>query len=95
MTETLASMIADPASPSADPALGAERSQRILVYCTKGPGARSLLAAQTLKGMGYEGVEVLGVRGVEGARRRPDGLAGGRASGRGRPRSGELTEQSH
>jgi rhodanese-related sulfurtransferase len=29
------------------------------VYCTKGPGARSLLAAQTLKGMGYENVEVL------------------------------------
>ncbi len=30
------------------------------MYCTKGPGARSLLAAQTLKSMGYERVEVLG-----------------------------------
>jgi rhodanese-related sulfurtransferase len=51
---------ADPASPVADPALSAGRSGRILVYCTKGPGARSLLAAQTLAGMGYESVEVLG-----------------------------------
>lgn len=51
---------ADPASPAADPALSADRTARILVYCTKGPGARSLLAAQTLKGMGYEHVEVLG-----------------------------------
>ena len=34
-------------------------SVRILVYCTKGPGARSLLAAQTLTSMGYEYVEVL------------------------------------
>jgi rhodanese-related sulfurtransferase len=50
---------ADPASPSADPALNSERSERLLVYCTKGPGARSLLAAQTLKSMGYERVEVL------------------------------------
>jgi rhodanese-related sulfurtransferase len=51
---------ADPASPAADAALSAERSARILVYCTKGPGARSLLAAQTLGSMGYERVEVLG-----------------------------------
>jgi rhodanese-related sulfurtransferase len=51
---------ADPASPVADPALLAGRSGRILVYCTKGPGARSLLAAQTLTSMGYERVEVLG-----------------------------------
>jgi rhodanese-related sulfurtransferase len=51
---------ADPASPTADPALSADRTARILVYCTKGPGARSLLAAQTLEGMGYERVEVLG-----------------------------------
>ena len=51
---------ADPASPSADAALSADRSARILVYCTKGPGARSLLAAQTLRSMGYEHVEVLG-----------------------------------
>ena len=51
---------ADPASPVADSTLNEGRSERILVYCTKGPGARSLLAAQTLAGMGYERVEVLG-----------------------------------
>lgn len=51
---------ADPASPAADPALNAARSERILVYCTKGPGARSLLAAQTLSSMAYGKVEVLG-----------------------------------
>lgn len=51
---------ADPTSPAADSALSADQSARILVYCTKGPGARSLLAAQTLSGMGYERVEVLG-----------------------------------
>lgn len=51
---------ADPASPTADPALSSDRTARILVYCTKGPGARSLLAAQTLRGMGYDRVEVLG-----------------------------------
>jgi rhodanese-related sulfurtransferase len=51
---------ADPASPAADAALSSDFSARILVYCTKGPGARSLLASQTLKSMGYERVEVLG-----------------------------------
>lgn len=51
---------ADPASPGADAALSADRSARILLYCTRGPGARSLLAAQTLTNMGYERVEVLG-----------------------------------
>jgi rhodanese-related sulfurtransferase len=56
----LLEMRADPASPVADPALSADPSGRILVYCTKGPGARSLLAAQTLAGMGYGNVEVLG-----------------------------------
>jgi rhodanese-related sulfurtransferase len=51
---------ADPASPVADAALSSDLSARVLVYCTKGPGARSLLASQTLASMGYEGVEVLG-----------------------------------
>jgi rhodanese-related sulfurtransferase len=51
---------ADPASPAAEAALIADPLARILVYCTKGPGARSLLAAQTLKSMGYPHVEVLG-----------------------------------
>jgi len=50
---------ADPASPVADSALTGARSARILVYCTKGPGFRSLLSAQTLMQMGYENVEVL------------------------------------
>ena len=50
---------ADPASPAADPSLSAERSARVLVYCTEGPGARSLFAARTLMDMGYENVDVL------------------------------------
>lgn len=51
---------ADPASPGADAELSADRAARILVYRTKGPGARSLFASQTLTSMGYERVEVLG-----------------------------------
>jgi rhodanese-related sulfurtransferase len=51
---------ADPASPVADEKLSGDQSGRVLVYCTKGPGARSLLAARTLAGMGYGNVEVLG-----------------------------------
>ena len=51
---------ADPASPGADAELSADRAARILVYCTRGPGARSLFASQTLASMGYERVEVLG-----------------------------------
>ena len=51
---------ADPASPAADATLSGDRSARIVVYCTKGPGARSLLAAQTLSNMGYDRIEVLG-----------------------------------
>jgi rhodanese-related sulfurtransferase len=50
---------ADPASRGADAHLSADRSAKILVYCTRGPGARSLFAAQTLRSMGYEHVEVL------------------------------------
>jgi rhodanese-related sulfurtransferase len=51
---------ADAAAPSADATLSAGISKRIILYCTKSPGARSLLAAHTLKNMGYESVEVLG-----------------------------------
>ncbi|HEY2535891.1 MAG TPA: rhodanese-like domain-containing protein [Solirubrobacteraceae bacterium] len=51
---------ADAQAPSTDATLSADRSKRIVLYCTKGPGARSLLAAQTLRNMGYENVEVLG-----------------------------------
>src|SRR4029077_19233223 len=50
---------ADADAPSADATLSAGRSKRIILYCTKSPGARSLLAAQTLRKMGYESVEVL------------------------------------
>lgn len=52
-------MLADPASPAAGPALFANRSERIVVYCAKSPGARALLASQTLATMGYEHVEAL------------------------------------
>ena len=52
-------MRADPGSPVADSALTDLQSERILVYCTKGPGFRSLVSAQTLASMGYENVEVL------------------------------------
>ena len=51
---------ADPASPSAHPELSTGQTDRILVYCTKGPGFRSLVSAQTLRSMGFENVEVLG-----------------------------------
>ena len=50
---------ADPASPSADAALSSDLSARVLLYCAKAPGARSLLAARTLASMGYTCVEVL------------------------------------
>jgi rhodanese-related sulfurtransferase len=50
---------ADPASPSAEATLAGNRSGRILVYCTKAPGARSLLAGETLTTMGFDRVEVL------------------------------------
>ena len=51
---------ADAQAPSADATLAAGKSKRIILYCTKSPGARSLLAAQTLQNMGYDSVEVLG-----------------------------------
>ena len=50
---------ADPASPVTLPALSDDLSGRVLVYCTKAPSARSVLAAQTLASMGYENVEAL------------------------------------
>jgi rhodanese-related sulfurtransferase len=46
-------------SPVADPQLTERQAGRVLVYCTKGPSARSLLAAQTLMRLGYEDVAVL------------------------------------
>lgn len=53
-------MRADAGSPVADSSLCSDPGARILVYCTKDPGARSLLSAQTLGTMGYRSVEVLG-----------------------------------
>jgi rhodanese-related sulfurtransferase len=46
-------------SPVADPRLAEQRDARILVYCTKSPSARSLLAAQTLTQLGYSNVAVV------------------------------------
>jgi rhodanese-related sulfurtransferase len=51
---------ADPNSPAKDESLSANPSARVLLYCTKNPSARSLLAAQTLSRMGYERAQVLG-----------------------------------
>jgi rhodanese-related sulfurtransferase len=45
---------ADPSSPTAMPELVSHREARILVHCNT--GARALLAAQTLKKMGYPNV---------------------------------------
>jgi rhodanese-related sulfurtransferase len=50
---------ADPGSPARDPGLSSDPSARILVYCTKAPSARSVLAAHTLISMGYDHVEAL------------------------------------
>ena len=50
---------ADPNAPSADAALSSSHASRVLLYCTRAPGARSLFAAQTLTEMGFEQVEVL------------------------------------
>jgi rhodanese-related sulfurtransferase len=50
---------ADPDSPATDPALSANKDARVVVYCLKAPGARSLLAAQTLARMGYSNVAAM------------------------------------
>ena len=50
---------ADPESPVADHALSANKDARVVVYCLKAPGARSLLAAQTLGTMGYSNVAAM------------------------------------
>jgi rhodanese-related sulfurtransferase len=50
---------ADPESPVTDPALSANKDARVVVYCLKAPGARSLLAAQTLGRMGYTNVAAM------------------------------------
>ena len=50
---------ADPESPATDPALSADKDARVVVYCLKAPGARSVLAAQTLGSMGYSNVAAM------------------------------------
>src|SRR5207248_4115232 len=50
---------ADPNSPAKDANLSTNQSARVLLYCTKSPSARSVLAAQTLGRMGYERAQVL------------------------------------
>ncbi len=50
---------ADPASRGAHQELSRNRDARIVVYCLQAPSARSLLAAQTLDGMGYTNVSGL------------------------------------
>jgi rhodanese-related sulfurtransferase len=50
---------ADPTSPGADPTLSKDQEARILVYCTQAPGARSVLATQTLASKGYNRVAAL------------------------------------
>jgi len=50
---------ADPESPATDPALSGNKDARVIVYCLKAPGARSVLAAQTLGNMGYSNVAAM------------------------------------
>jgi rhodanese-related sulfurtransferase len=58
---------ADAASPVAHPDLSADRDARIVVYCMRAPGARSVLAAETLGRMGYSNVVAMR-EGLEGWR---------------------------
>jgi rhodanese-related sulfurtransferase len=50
---------ADPDSPVTNPELSGNKDARVIVYCTKAPSARSMLAAQTLGRMGYSNVAAL------------------------------------
>jgi rhodanese-related sulfurtransferase len=50
---------ADPESPVTNPDLSGNKDARVIVYCTKAPSARSMLAAQTLGRMGYTNVAAL------------------------------------
>jgi rhodanese-related sulfurtransferase len=55
----LLEIYADPASPAAHPELTASKDALVVTYCWQAPGARSILAAQTLKKMGYSNVTAL------------------------------------
>jgi rhodanese-related sulfurtransferase len=50
---------ADPESPVTNPDLSENRDARVILYCTKAPSARSMLAAQTLGRMGFSNVAAL------------------------------------
>ena len=50
---------ADPESPVTNPDLSENKDARVVVYCTKAPSARSMLAAQTLGSMGFSNVAAL------------------------------------
>ena len=50
---------ADPESPVTNPELSGNKDARVIVYCTKSPSARSMLAAQTLGRMGFSNVAAL------------------------------------
>jgi rhodanese-related sulfurtransferase len=56
---------ADSESPSADPAVAGKREGRVVTYCLKAPGARSLFAADTLAQMGFTNVAAM-TAGVNG-----------------------------
>ena len=50
---------ADPESPVTNPELSGNKDARVILYCTKAPSARSMLAAQTLGRMGFSKVAAL------------------------------------
>jgi rhodanese-related sulfurtransferase len=56
---------ADADSPVADPAITEKRDARVVTYCLKAPGARSLFAADTLRKMGFTNVAAMSA-GVNG-----------------------------
>jgi rhodanese-related sulfurtransferase len=50
---------ADADSPVADPALAACAGTKVVTYCLKAPGARSLFAADTLSQLGFQDVTAM------------------------------------
>ena len=56
---------ADADSPATDPTVAGQREARVVTYCLKGPGARSLFAADTLAKMGFTNVAAMSA-GVNG-----------------------------
>jgi rhodanese-related sulfurtransferase len=52
-------------SPVADPALAERSAAKVVTYCLKAPGARSLFAADTLSKLGFQDVAAMSA-GVNG-----------------------------